>query len=278
MSVDHYENFPVASILLPPRVRRPIESIYAFARTADDFADEGDAHDEVRLAKLANYQAELDAIERSSPSVNPLFVELALNVRSHKLPLQLLRDLLDAFAQDVVKARYENYAELLTYCQRSANPIGRLLLQLFDIGDEKSLVMSDQICSALQLINHWQDVAVDWQKNNGGRVYLPQDEMRRFGVADGDIARGIATPAWKALMSFQVARARNLLLQGAPLANSMRGRFGLELRLIVAGGHAILDKIDAVNGDVFRQRPTVTRLDWLRIGSKVIASTLLKRK
>ena len=195
-----------------------------------------------------------------------------------KLPIPLLRDLLDAFAQDVVKARYENYAELLNYCQRSANPIGRLLLHLFDIGDEKSLVMSDQICAALQLINHWQDVAIDWRKNNGGRVYLPQDEMRRFGVANEDIARGIATPAWQALMGFQIARARNLLSEGAPLAESIRGRFGVELRLIVAGGQVILDKIDAVHGDVFHQRPIITRIDWLRIGCTVMASLLLNRK
>ena len=278
MSADHYENFPVASLLLPPRVRRPIKSIYAFARTADDFADEGDAPDELRLARLSNYQTELDAIESDTASADPLFVELALNVRTHNLAVPLLRDLLDAFKQDVVKVRYANYGELLSYCQRSANPIGRLLLALFDVRDQRSGEMSDQICTALQLINHWQDVAVDWHKNDVGRVYLPQDEMLQFGIGDEDIARGIATPAWQRLMSFQTSRARAMLLDGAPLAASMRGRFGLELRLIVAGGMTILDKIDAANGDVFDHRPTVTRLDWLCIACKVAAATLLKRK
>ena len=278
MSADHYENFPVASLLLSPRVRRPIKSIYAFARTADDFADEGDAPDEVRLARLSNYQTELDAIESGTASADPLFVELALNVRTHNLAVPMLRDLLDAFKQDVVKVRYANYGELLSYCQRSANPIGRLLLHLFDVRDARSGEMSDQICTALQLINHWQDVAVDWHKNDGGRVYLPQDELLQFGIGDEDIAHGIATPAWRRLMSFQTSRARAMLLDGAPLAASMGGRFGLELRLIVAGGMTILDKIDAANGDVFGHRPTVTRFDWLCIACKVAAATLLKRK
>jgi len=276
--VDHYENFPVASILLPRPVRRPIESIYAFARTADDVADEGDFSDDERLARLSNYQAELDAIDAGGASNDPLFVELALNVRTHKLSVPLLRDLLDAFKQDVIKVRYANYDELLNYCQRSANPIGRLLLHLFAVGDDRSHKMSDQICTALQLINHWQDVAIDWQKNGSGRVYLPQDEMQQFGISDDDIARGVATPAWRALMSFQVGRTRHLLLQGAPLAASMPGRFGLELRLIVAGGMTILDKIDAAKGDIFGQCPTVGRLDWLWIFCKVATATLMKRK
>lgn len=274
MPVDHYENFPVASILLPARVRRPIESIYAFARSADDFADEGDLPVTARLAQLNGYVTALDAIEAGSPTDDPLFVELGRHVAERKLPLALLRDLLDAFKQDVVKTRYANYVELVDYCRRSANPIGRLLLHLFDVTDPKRLAMSDQICTALQLINHWQDVAIDWQKNDGGRVYLPQDEMHRFGVTDADIANGLVTSDWQALMRFQVSRTRALMLAGAPLAATLRGRFGLELRLIIAGGLFILDKIDAVNGDVFRHRPTVSRLDWLGIFCKTAPASL----
>lgn len=277
MPVQHYENFPVASILLPPKLRRPIEAIYAFARSADDFADEGDWSDADRLAKLDAYSCELDALEAGNRSDNPLFVELADMVQQYRLPVQLLRDLLAAFKQDVVQDRYANFPELLDYCRRSANPIGRLLLQLFLVDDPVKLRMSDDICTALQLINHWQDVSIDWRKNGRGRVYLPQDEMRRFGVSDADIGRAIATPTWRALMAFQVTRARKMMNNGAPLAAMMPGRFGVELRLIVAGGLTILDKIGAVEGDVFNHRPTLSKLDWLGMLCRVLPAALLKR-
>ncbi len=277
MPVNHYENFPVASILLPPCVRRPVESIYAFARSADDFADEGNWSVDERLDKLNAYDARLDLIEAGVEPDDALFVELARNIREYQLPIPLLRDLLDAFRQDVVKTRYRNFDELVDYCRRSANPIGRLLLHLFRVTDASLLTMSDQICTALQLINHWQDVAIDWKKNDGGRVYLPQDEMQRFGIVDADIAQGVATPAWQALMSYQVRRTRHMMQAGAPLAARLRGRFGLELRLIVAGGVSILDKIDAVAGDVFNHRPVVSRFDWLCIFTKVAPAALLRR-
>jgi phytoene synthase len=275
--VEHYENFPVASILLPPKLRRPIEAIYAFARSADDFADEGDWSAANRLAKLDAYSRELDAMEAGIVSESPLFVERADMVKQYQRPVQLLRDLLEAFKQDVVQDRYTDFPELLDYCRRSANPIGRLLLQLFLVDDPVKLRMSDDICTALQLINHWQDVAIDWRKNAHGRVYLPQDEMLRFGVSDADIGRAIATPAWRALMAFQVGRAREMMNNGAPLAAMMPGRFGVELRLIVAGGLTILDKIDAVGGDIFNHRPTVTKLDWIGIILRVIPAALMKR-
>ncbi len=277
LPVDHYENFPVASILLPPSVRRPIESIYAFARSADDFADEGSLPDSERLQLLSNYECELDKIEAAAATEHPLFVELGHNVRQFDLPVQLLRDLIDAFKQDVVKTRYENYAELSDYCRRSANPIGRLLLHLFDVRDARLLAMSDKICTSLQLINHWQDVAVDWKKNSTGRVYLPQDDMRQFGVSDRDIAAETSSDEWRSLMAFQVDRARRMMLEGAPLVRSIGGRFGIELRFIVAGGLAILDKIEAANFDVFRHRPTVSRRDWMMILCRVIPAALLRR-
>jgi phytoene synthase len=278
--VDHYENFPVASILLPPAARRPIEAIYAFARSADDFADEGDWSIDQRLAKLSAYEEALDAIESGRPASSTapaLFAELSINVAQFQLPVQLLRDLIDAFKQDVVKTRYASYDELLDYCRRSANPIGRLLLHIFRLDDPARLAMSDQICTALQLINHWQDVAIDWKKNAGGRVYLPRDDMQRFGVSDADIAAAQPTAAWQALMAFEVDRARQMMLAGAPLAATIPGRFGLELRFIVAGGLTILDKIKAAKYDVFNHRPTVGRIDWLKMFIRILPAALLGR-
>lgn len=270
MSVDHYENFPVASVLLPPALRAPVAAIYWFARTADDFSDEGDLPPEQRLALLNDYQAELDGLEQSIPSGNPIFQRLAPVVRQYKLPVQLLRDLLDAFAQDVVKDRYADYAELLDYCRRSADPVGRLLLHLFHAASDENLRQSDAVCSALQLINHWQDVAVDMKKNIDGRIYLPQEDLARFQVSEAQLRESRCDANFRALMKFQVDRARALMLQGAPLGRRLPGRIGLEIRAIVAGGLRILDKIEAVDYDVFRHRPKLGALDWPRILLKAL--------
>ena len=193
MPVDHYENFPVASLLLPRRLRRPIEAIYRFARAADDIADEGEASAAIRLQGLAEYRDELDRIERGQAPAGEDFKELAVIVAEWQLPVPLLRDLLDAFAQDVVKKRYADYPELLDYCRRSANPVGRLLLHLAGQASEENLRRSDCICSALQLVNFWQDIAIDWQKD---RVYLPQADLRQFDVAETQIAAARWTAEW----------------------------------------------------------------------------------
>ena len=273
MPVDHYENFPVASWLLPRQLRQPIEIIYNFARSADDFADEGDLSVADRLVRLGEYQKELDCIEARAETTLPLFSDLAGVIRKYDLPLQLFRDLLDAFTQDVTKTRYADFAELLEYCRRSANPIGRLLLHLNFIVTPQNLAWSDSICSALQLINHWQDVAIDWQKNGGGRIYLPQDELEQFGLSDRDIADQTNNDAWEKMMAFQCARARNMMAFGRPLGRVMPGRMGAELRLMIAGGLAILDKIDAVRGDVFRHRPRLNRWDLLKIATRALIPT-----
>lgn len=262
MSVDHYENFPVASILLPPRLREPVAAIYWFARSADDFADEGSLPAEERLAKLDAYRRELDAIAAGKPSDHPIFLRLRPHIAAFGLPLQLFYDLIDAFSQDVVKTRYATFTELMDYCRRSADPVGRLMLHLFGAATEENLRDSDRICSALQLINHWQDVAVDWVKP---RIYLPQEDLDRFAISDNDIAQGHADADWQALMRFQVDRARALMLAGAPLGRRLPGRMGLEIRAIVAGGLRILDKIEAVDYDVFRRRPQLEKLDWFAI-------------
>ncbi len=265
MPVDHYENFPVASLLLPARLRRPVEAIYRFARGADDIADEGVLADTERLAGLAVYRAELDRIERGESASNRLFADLADVIRTWKLPINLFRDLLDAFAQDVVQKRYKNYGQLLDYCRRSANPVGRLMLHLVGRTDDDDLRRSDCICSALQLINFWQDVAVDWAKD---RVYLPQTDLAHFGVSEKQIADGHCDARWTALLDFQIARTRALMLEGAPLVRRLPGRMGWEIRLTVQGGLRVLECIQRVSGDVFRRRPRLGPTDWLLMGGR----------
>ena len=272
MPVEHYENFPVASWLLPARLRPPIEAIYAFARGADDIADEGEVPDAERLQGLDRYREALDRIEAGATPTEAPFARLAWAVREYGLPIALLRDLLDAFAQDVVRKRYATYAELLDYSRRSANPIGRLVLHCF----EKTVAhrdfpreQSDAICSALQFINFWQDVAVDWRK---GRVYLPQEDLERFEVTEAHIAEQRADAKWKALMAFECARSRALLISGRPLAKALPGRLGLEIRATIHGGARILDKIEAAGGDVFRYRPVLGPGDWAAILARAVVA------
>jgi squalene synthase HpnC len=262
LPVDHYENFPVASWLLPARLRLPVEAIYAFARGADDVADEGEMDDAARLAGLDRYRRALDEIEAGRTPGEAPFARLAPVIRAHHLPLELFRDLLDAFAQDVVKKHYATFAELLDYSRRSANPVGRLVLALLPEAAATSLQRSDLICTALQLVNFWQDVALDWGK---GRVYIPQEDLRRFGVDEAQIGEGRADDKWRALMEFECRRARAMLVEGAPLGNVLPGRIGLEIRATVRGGIAIADKIVARGGDVFRNRPVLGARDWIGI-------------
>lgn len=259
MSVGHYENFPVASILLPARLRQPVGVVYRFARTADDFADEGNLAPAERLERLQEYRDQLRRLERNQPPQTPLFHALDGVVRAYKLPLQPFFDLLDAFSQDVTKSRYADFAEVMEYCRRSADPVGRLMLRLYGAARDENLRQSDAICSALQLINFWQDIAIDFRKH---RIYLPQDEMARFGVTESQIADADAGRRWPELMRFQTERARAMLQSGAPLARRLPGRIGLELRMIVQGGLRVLEKLDAVRGDVFRKRPVLKILDW----------------
>jgi phytoene synthase len=254
VAVRHYENFPVASLLLPAPLREPIEVIYRFARSADDFADEGDDPPELRLRKLNDYRSQLAA-----PS-DPLLRDVAKIIREHGLPVELFADLLDAFSQDVTRKRYADFSELLDYCRRSANPVGRLLLHLFKRTSDSNFRASDAICSALQLVNFWQDVDLDYVKDR--RVYLPQDEMARFGVTERHLSQKICDDAWQALMGFQMERTRKLMLEGAPLGHTLPGRIGLEIRVTIQGGLRVLEKIERAGYDVFRQRPTLRAFDW----------------
>jgi phytoene synthase len=260
MAVRHYENFPVASLLLPAPLREPIEVIYRFARSADDFADEGSDPADIRLEKLNRYRAGLERVARGMPAEDALFRDVAGIIRAHGLPLALFTDLLDAFSQDVVKKRYASFAEVSDYCRRSANPVGRLLLHLFNRTAEAELRASDAICSALQLVNFWQDVDIDYRRDN--RIYLPQDEMARHGVTERHLAERRCDAAWQDLMRFQVERSREMMLSGAPLGRTLPGRIGLEIRATIQGGLRILDKIEAAGYDVFRRRPVLNALDW----------------
>ncbi len=260
MPVDHYENFPVASWLLPARLRKPVEAIYHFARSADDIADEGDASPANRLEQLAHYQSWLDAIENGHTPDHPVFAPLATAIRSHAMPLAPFRDLLSAFAQDVEKTRYTDFGEVMDYCRRSANPVGRLMMHLYGDQDPRHLAFSDAICSSLQLINFLQDIAVDFSKD---RIYLPQDEMAKYHISEAQIARGDSGGLWHMFMQQQIERTRKLLQAGAPLGRHLKGRIGLELRMTVLGGETILRKLHADPACVFHDRPLLNKKDWI---------------
>lgn len=264
-AITHYENFPVASWLCPPHLRTPIAAIYAFARTADDLADEGNANPAERLHDLATYRADLhatatdNAVSARWPEV---FAPLAGVLRSHHLPVPLLDDLLSAFVQDVEKTRdsagYASRAELLDYCRRSANPVGRLLLHLYGVHSAQALQESDAICTALQLINFWQDLSVDIPR---GRFYLPDDDCAAHSVNRSQLQALQPTPRTTALITEHARWARATMLEGAPLVHRLPGRIGWELRLVVQGGLRILDKVDALHGHSLCQRPRIRGWD-----------------
>jgi squalene synthase HpnC len=260
--VSHYENFPVASWLCPPRLRPAIAAIYAFARTADDIADEGDATPAARLADLAAFRADLHAAARGespSPRWPPVFAPLGRVIATFGLPVPLLDDLLSAFEQDIIKTRdgagYADRAALLDYCTRSANPVGRLLLHLYGVGEAEALAQSDAICSALQLINFWQDLSVDIPR---GRFYLPQDRCAALGVDPGNLEQTLEATE---LIAENVQWALGLMQKGAPLVKKVPGRAGWELRLVVQGGLRILDKIVALRHATLRTRPRLRAWD-----------------
>ena len=268
MSVNHYENFPVGSILLPRRLRRPVHAIYAFARTADDIADEGEFNNEERLQQLNALKHDLDLIGNGKLPQSELMQRLNREaIIPFKMPLAPFYDLLSAFAQDVTVKRYQNFADLVDYCRRSANPIGRMMLHLYGETDSRSIAQSDGICTALQLINFWQDVALDWRK---GRVYIPQDDLARFGVSEEQIAEGRADFAFQRLMNHECDRAFHMLKAGSPLGRTLKGRIGLELRMIILGGLFIIQKLDACRYDVFNQRPQLGRKDWWVIVKRAV--------
>jgi len=250
----HYENFSVATWFLPKRLRQHFFNVYAYCRVADDLGDEsGDAQLSLRL--LDQWEAELDACYRGSPR-HPVFVALSETVRSRDVPRQPFADLLQAFRQDQRVTRYASFDELLRYCQYSANPVGRLVLYVCGYRDAESQRLSDFTCTALQLANFWQDVAVDFGK---GRIYLPLEDLRRFGIEERQIAERRATPQFVALMKFQVERARRWFQQGLPLSRRVERELAVDIELFTGGGQEILNAIERQGYDVLAKRPVISR-------------------
>jgi hydroxysqualene synthase len=257
----HYENFPVASWLCPAPIRPAVTALYSFARTADDIADEGDTCMAQRQEALVQYRADLDAVAsgRSASGRWPdVFAALARVMRSHALPVAWLHALLDAFEQDLRDPPYADREALLDYCAHSANPVGRLLLHLYGVGDALSLRQSDAICSALQLINFWQDLSVDLPRH---RVYVPEADLKRLGSSLPELLQRHDTPASRALVRELVRWAHGLMAEGAPLALRLPGRAGWELRLVVQGGLRILEKIGHMDHASLCERPVLRGWD-----------------
>jgi squalene synthase HpnC len=260
VSVDHYENFPVASWLCPAPLRPAVIAIYRFARTADDIADEGDAPPQARLEALQSMRRALRGSAPDAQRWPRVFDALEGAIEHHGLPRTPFVDLLDAFEQDVHNPVYADRDALLAYCRRSANPVGRLLLHLYGLRDAVSLTRSDDICTALQLINFWQDLGRDLAQ---GRCYVPQSDAQRHGIGSGELHPGRATPASRALVRELCAWAGQLMQRGAPLVRDVPGRAGWELRLVVQGGLRILEKIERIDHATLEQRPTIGPADAL---------------
>jgi len=263
VSVEHYENFPVASWLCPPALRPPVRAIYWFARTADDIADEGDAPAAERQSSLAAYRDDLARAAAGQPVSDRwrgVFEPLAESIRAHALPLPLLAALLDAFEEDTRHAGYADRAALLDYCSRSANPIGRLLLHLHGLVDPELQRRSDAVCSALQLINFWQDLSIDLPR---GRDYVPRSDAAAHATTPAQCLRAPHADASRALVRDLCAWARELMHEGAPIAPAVPGRVGWELRFVVQGGLRILAKIEAMNFESFARRPRLRATDVL---------------
>jgi phytoene synthase len=259
---SHYENFPVASILLPARMRPHVAAVYAFARLADDMADEGDRAAAERIADLDRWGGRLDrALAGAPPDHQPhaeVFVALPHTIAACGLPVALLHDLLSAFRQDVTVKRYASWEDLLDYCRRSANPVGRLVLRIAGYDRPDLDAASDAVCTALQLTNFWQDVAIDRAK---GRVYVPGSVWQPLGAREADLDAGRLTPEWRAALADVTRRTRELFRAGRPVADGVRGRLRFELRATWHGGSRILDKLEAAGFDMFNHRPTLTRAD-----------------
>lgn len=261
LAESHYENFPVASKLLPEKTRKPVAAIYAFARKGDDYADEGELSAEERIRHLDIMETQLERMARGEMSDDPAFTALADAIQKYELPLQLFKDLLSAFKQDVSKTRYKTIEDVLDYARRSANPVGRLMLHLTDNATEENLKDSDKVCSALQLINFYQDIQQDISEND--RIYIPLAELESYELGPEDIRMENQGSAMQALLQFQFHRAQKMLQEGAGLGGRLRGRFGFEIRMIIAGGLRICHKLN--KQDDLYSRPRLNKLDWIRI-------------
>jgi hydroxysqualene synthase len=275
----HYENFPVASLLLPRRMRRHVAAVYAFARAADDFADEGDRAPSERLELLDRWEFRLHhAVDAAQPGPAPrggepantqdVFVALGETIRSLSLPIRLFDDLLSAFRQDVTVTRYRTWDQMMDYCRRSANPVGRLVLRIAGYNRTPLDDSSDALCAALQLTNFWQDLKIDFDR---GRIYLPTEERERYGALEADLAEGRITPEWRSALATAVARTRLLFDEGRPVCDAVRGRLRYELRATWLGGVRILDRLERAGFDVVNHRPSLRARDAFWIAPFVVA-------
>ena len=268
--VNHYENFPVGSILLPRKHRQSIRQIYHFARTADDLADEGNFSEGERLTALETYRNSFKDHLDNAKNDFALFSLLKDTKEKYELPEYLFFDLLSAFKQDVTKKRYEDFPELLQYCERSANPIGRLLLHIFGFTTGQNLFLSDRICTSLQIINFLQDIHIDFLDKN--RIYFPANEMRTFGIKEKHFEGRRIDAAWKSFIKFQIDRAKSMLAEGMPLSLEISGRFGLEMKIIIKAAEKVINKLEKTDGNIYEKRPTLTKVDW----PFILISALLK--
>jgi squalene synthase HpnC len=280
----HYENFPVASRLVPRPMRHHVAAVYAFARAADDFADEGPRSIDERHRLLDGWLCRLrDAVSNAGEAFRPIapgepanaheiFIALGATIRAHALPASLFEDLLSAFRQDVTVWRYASWADLMDYCRRSANPVGRLVLRIAGYRDDRLDGWSDAICTALQLTNFWQDLKIDFDR---GRVYLPEEELREHGASPADLSGSAMPPAWSSAVAAAVVRTRALFREGRPLCDAVRGRLGYELRATWLGGTRILDRLESSGYDSIHHRPSLGAADAPWFAWRMLAWSLV---
>ncbi|MDD5302262.1 MAG: squalene synthase HpnC [Elusimicrobia bacterium] len=264
----HYENFPVASLLLPKRLRKHVAALYAFARIADDMSDEPE-YEGRRRECLLNWRSML-ADTGKRPPTHPVFLALGATLKELDLPKEPFDDLLSAFLQDTEKSRYATFDEVMDYCRRSANPVGRIVLMIHGYKDPELFRYSDAICTALQLANFWQDISVDLKKD---RVYIPDEDFKAHGYSEADLRMGVCNERFKNLMKFEVSRARALFDQGKPLPEKLRWPLSLEIRLTWYGGMQILKLIRKLDFDTIRTRPTLKKREWIPLVARALIGT-----
>ena len=263
---NHYENFPVASFLIPKYYRKDIAIVYWFARTADDIADEGGYESEKRLELLNKFEVDFkNSLQGNSD--NFYFNILSKTIKENELSEMNFLNLISAFRQDIIKKRYESYNEVLDYCDRSANPVGRILLELFKVGSSEAIIYSDNICTALQLTNFIQDTSIDFKK---GRIYYPQDELRMFSVTEKMFELNKKNPNIKALIKHNVDRTQVLFDNGKYILKYLSGRFKFEIKWTISGGEKILSKIRENDYDVFSKRPKLNKFNFVALFIKSI--------
>ena len=257
----HYENFPVISFLIPKELQKHVAVIYWFARTADDFADEGNLTEEERLKQLEEFENNFTSALNGNAK-NDFESALVNTIKGKKLTASLFYDLLKAFKQDVTKKRYKDFSDVLDYCKHSANPVGRLILELFNIRNDECFELSDKICTALQLTNFWQDLALDFKN---GRIYLPEDEMQKLGVNEKSFELKENSLNLQQLLRHNISRTEELFEAGRGLLKHLKGKLKMEIAWTILGGEAILKKIKEINYNTINSRPKLSRIDFFKL-------------